>query len=756
MTSNDLCPTCNKPLSSGIGGFVTRMVDVCHCRSSDFEQVQTIRICATCGGRIATSKGTFTQWIFGEGRCECERPEAVETPVDNFVMPSFVGFHKEDDETELEVEAEGFPLDRYKPIGRLGRGAAGQVFLCRDRILGKRVAVKTLINLDAEQLVAFQDEARATARLDHKGIVRVLDFGATDGGTPYMVMDYIPGVNLERFIETQGVMSEETARHVFSRLANALQYSHDQGIFHRDIKPNNILLFESEDGIDASIIDFGVAKVKESTGLVTAYQNKTLAGTPNYMSPDPVRGESYDARSEVYSLGCVLFEALTGEPPFVAESALETLALHANEKPVSVQDYSDELSDSISSIVSTCLEKEKSYRYDSMAELATNLDSHDYRLFETEQGQESESYAELAKQSLRTKSDNRKIFFSFGVLTLGVLAVVWILLIRNTGFEAEGEALLNFRTPSEDRKPVILNESRSMNVQIAKGFVQSDRSGRSIRIESMTVGKNQIVQMNQISKEKNLEDLSVLYCRFDSEFLKNLARIDTLKNLRLIESIYDEADLVALSKSKSLRSIFLTGDFSAKSFNYLAGISNLTSVTIRNYSSEEVVLKASDLAAFSKLQYLRQISIQGMSLEPDALRELAKMKELAKLNLKAEIITNGQLSAFPEFEKLQSLSIQGAKIESSDFFAVMAKLPWLYDISLHSCILADQSRKSLTSIGELSKVNLNDCRSNILTDARGLRFREVRILEREGESSKVNLFRKRNKLRGGKTILMIM
>lgn len=749
MTSNDLCPTCNKPLSSGIGGFVTRLIEVCHCRTGELEQIQTIRICALCGKRIRESSGTFTQWIFGEGRCECERPEAIETPVDNFVMPSFVGFHKDDEETELEVEPENFPLERYKPIGELGRGAAGQVFLCRDRLLGKRVAVKTLLNLDAEQLVAFQDEARATARLDHTNIIRVLDFGATEGGTPYMVMDYIPGVSLERFIATRGTLDEELARHVFVKLALALQYSHEQGIFHRDIKPNNILLFESEDGIDASIIDFGISKVKESSGFVTSYQNRTLAGTPTYMSPDPVRGDSYDARSEIYCLGCVMFESLTGEPPFVGETAMETLGLHANEEPLSVQEYNQDLSDNIANIVATCLEKEKANRFDSMAELASNLDNQSDRLFDYEQEDESH----YISKNTGTNPDDKKVFINFGVMALGILVVVGFLFNRYFDFEQ----YTNEVTTIASKNSVLRTENQVVLVDkeaLIEPFSANGLSGYKLTFRRRVVDQKVI---ESFAKKHSILALVMTDCFVSNSATESIARLDKLQELSLLKPTFKEEDLQERLFSNSLKKIVLSGDFTAKVFDCLANLPDLQSAKIeRDAFSKNVIISASDLQKFARLKLLNSLSVSNMMIEPDGLKVLSHMNGLKTLNINASVFSEAQLKVLPEFSTLNSFGLYNAKVDSPEFFSVLTRSAQLDEVVLSNCVLADQSQKSLSKITKFKSLYLDRSKTNILKDAMKLRLKAIALISgTSAESPELKRFCQRNKTGSGSTVLTL-
>ncbi|MBX9670684.1 MAG: serine/threonine protein kinase [Candidatus Obscuribacterales bacterium] len=276
---------------------------------------------------MVTRTGSLTQWIFRPDSCKCEQPVAKEITTK---IPALATEFAEKWDDELPLGSEKFPISRYAPKALLGTGGSGIVYLARDRILRKKVAVKLLNQLTGSQLILFQDEARSTSKLSHKNIIQILDFGPTENGTPYMVLEYVPNATtLEELIKTSGALAFEYALEVFIKVCEGLEHAHHMGVFHRDIKPSNILVAPGQAGEKTvKLIDFGVAKYIDFLDP-SQPQATTIAGTPAYMAPEQIRNEPYDARSEIYSLGCVFFETLTGHPPFVAATALETMALHA-------------------------------------------------------------------------------------------------------------------------------------------------------------------------------------------------------------------------------------------------------------------------------------------------------------------------------------------------------------------------------------------------------------------------------------------
>jgi Serine/threonine protein kinase len=240
-------------------------------------------------------------------------------------------------------------------------------------LLNKLLAVKVLTMSQIKQLTAFQEEAKATSKLNHPSIISLLDFGLTESEVPYMVLEHIPGSSLEEFISREGPMEWRVARYVFAQICDALDYSHTHLILHRDMKPSNILLFQNQTGyLDVKIIDFGIAKIKSEGN--NGDQSATMAGAPLYMSPDVGLGRDYDQRSEVYSLGCVLYEALTGKPPFEGHNAIQTLVMHAEDIPPLIGDRVDiEFPKALGPIVAKSLEKDPKDRFQSMSEFRNAL-----------------------------------------------------------------------------------------------------------------------------------------------------------------------------------------------------------------------------------------------------------------------------------------------------------------------------------------------------------------------------------------------
>ena len=284
----------------------------------------------------------------------------------------------------------GQSLNRYKIISILGEGGMGAVFKAHDITLQRVVAIKVM-HPHFAGLPNFQErflqEARSAARLDHPGIVQVHDFGQ-DRSNLYIVMKFIPGDNLDKLLRelrSKGNwMLLDEACGLIEQTASALHYAHRQGVLHRDIKPANIMIEPELSGnlpYRPVITDLGLAKLAEG-GIAT--QDGSSMGTPAYMSPEQAQGMITDARSDVYSLGILLFELATGRLPFPAKNLAEAVHFHVNISPPRPSEIGSDIPQELEEIIMRCLEKEPEqtvsnrWRYGLCAErstLALSIDS---------------------------------------------------------------------------------------------------------------------------------------------------------------------------------------------------------------------------------------------------------------------------------------------------------------------------------------------------------------------------------------------
>ncbi|HEX2068719.1 MAG TPA: Stk1 family PASTA domain-containing Ser/Thr kinase, partial [Actinomycetota bacterium] len=259
---------------------------------------------------------------------------------------------------------------RYEIGSALGHGGMAEVYLGTDRVLGRQVAVKILSGhfADDESFVArFRREAQSAAALNHPNVVSVFDTGSDDG-THFIVMEYVQGRTLADVIKDDAPLLPERAVEITESAAAALGFAHREGLVHRDVKPGNIMLTPTG---DVKVMDFGIARAISSDSLT---QTATVLGTATYFSPEQAQGASVDARSDIYSLGCVLYELVTGHPPFAADSPVTVAYKHVKEDPVPPSRLNADVPASLDAIVLKCLAKNPQNRYQSAAELEQDLE----------------------------------------------------------------------------------------------------------------------------------------------------------------------------------------------------------------------------------------------------------------------------------------------------------------------------------------------------------------------------------------------
>ncbi|MGB7296019.1 MAG: protein kinase [Candidatus Aminicenantales bacterium] len=259
--------------------------------------------------------------------------------------------------------------DRYLIIEMLGKGGMGKVFKVLDQEISEKVSLKLIkpeIAADKETIERFQNEIKIARRISHKNICRMYHLGR-EKDTFYITMEYIQGETLKKMIKMTGGMSLGTALSIAEQVCQGLAEAHRLGIVHRDLKPQNIMLDE-EGGV--RVMDFGIASSVETRGATLPGM---MIGTPEYMSPEQIDGEPVDARSDIYSLGIILYEMLTGKTPFTGDTPWSVVLKHKNEPPHDPRELNPGIPESMSRVILRCLEKPKDKRYQSAEELLAEL-----------------------------------------------------------------------------------------------------------------------------------------------------------------------------------------------------------------------------------------------------------------------------------------------------------------------------------------------------------------------------------------------
>lgn len=270
----------------------------------------------------------------------------------------------------------------YTNVSVVGSGGMGVVLRAEDSSLDRTVAIKVIRAgaFDAKDIKRFLSEARALSRLNHENIIKVLAIGQLDQMQPYMVLEYVEGESLDKILEREHFMPISQATGMFEQLVAALQHAHSEGVIHRDLKPSNILVSQ-EPGCQPRyrLVDFGIARISGVSITNELTQAGSLIGSPQYSSPEQCVGEKVDQRSDIYSLGCVMFEVLAGRPPFDGDNVLELISNHCSEDPPRIRDVNRqaEVNEGLERIIRKCLNKNPEDRYPDVSALAAALQRGD-------------------------------------------------------------------------------------------------------------------------------------------------------------------------------------------------------------------------------------------------------------------------------------------------------------------------------------------------------------------------------------------
>jgi serine/threonine-protein kinase len=271
--------------------------------------------------------------------------------------------------SELQKEAfEARQLGQYRLKELIGKGGMGEVRLAEHVMLKRRCAIKLI---RPEQLTdptivsRFEREVQFTAELTHPNTVEIYDYGRADDGTFYYAMEYLPGLSLEEMVERHGPLEPGRAVRFLRQMCGALREAHGKGLIHRDIKPSNILVSERGGVPDvAKLLDFGLVQkpaLDLTASKLTVYG--TILGSPPYMAPEQAAGKEVDSRSDIYCLGGVAYFVLTGQPPFIRETAMQLLLAHAYETPQPLRSLRPEVPEDLERVVLRCLEKDPDRRF---------------------------------------------------------------------------------------------------------------------------------------------------------------------------------------------------------------------------------------------------------------------------------------------------------------------------------------------------------------------------------------------------------
>ncbi len=559
-------------------------------------------------------------------------------------------------EREISVDRDKFPLKRYKPLSLIGSGGNGTVYCCRDRLLKKKVAIKIISDATSGHLVAFQKEAKATSKLLHPNIVSILDFGVMEGGTPYMVMEMFEGGALSQVIKTKGPLQIPTALSVFSRVCDGLAEAHRMGVFHRDINSSNILVSDLDSETPAvRIIDFGVARVRQEQDASLRTQGLTLVGTPHYMSPDQAAGKPFDERSEIYSVGCAMFETLTGVPPYSGDSAMEIINQHATAPVPTLSEKNSHVyfPQDLESLVASCLAKDPAQRPQSMAELGNALNN----LSITMTLSNPTMRLELAPKK---KKDRQKAVLLIVALSGFLLSILFVSTLNVEPKLIAKDKVLTSKhavAPHRARWTTVIKNGYKTAVpgDIEVGDDDLDQIIGS-NCQSVVLNSTDVTNVG-LDKMKNmpLKSLNVANTAINDSSVPYLAKFKDLTSLNLRETGVTDYGITGLSSLKSLQQLNLDGLEGVTDNGLETIIAQWPDLQDLDLSNSGVT--NSGLLKLNRLKNLKGLSLGRLTLSDDVMRTIIDLNKLEKLGLSEVSFDRKFFDQIPSMPNLKLLMI---------------------------------------------------------------------------------------------------
>lgn len=439
--------------------------------------------------------------------------------------------------------------DRYSRVSEIGSGGMGKVYKAFDKTLDKWVAVKVLRSgVDGEaEAIRFQREAKAMSALQHQNLVTVLDFGVADDGRLYLVMDYFPGKTLGQILKQKGKLEVNTAIPIFKAIAEAMRHAHDNHVIHRDLKPDNVVVGDSQ----VKVIDFGIAKriLDADDGSLTS--TGAVIGSPLYMSPEQVRGLEIDEKTDLYSLGCLIYTTLTGSPQFQGDTSMNTMQAHLSQlpEPMSLNTEAS-LEEELNALVLKLLKKDRQDRYQSMLDFLADLERLDVDAIGVAAG--SELVGDGKSSFFR---ENRKFVILAAILLVGGITFISLpVLFRPKAKETPKESIINLEKIEESGNPPFFMENGDWNIQPLADLGDSSvrwlkgRKPADLRLNGSSITGTGLA----VISDWKIAEIELEASALTDEGVSVLADFPMLKRLNLSSTGISDRGLAKLKKANCL------------------------------------------------------------------------------------------------------------------------------------------------------------------------------------------------------------
>ncbi|MBP7862353.1 protein kinase [bacterium] len=638
--------------------------------------------------------------------------------------------------------------DRYDVRHVIGTGGTGMVVRAYDPHLDLDIAIK-ILNYDESGMTAvrLQREAMAAGKLNHLNIARVFDFGQTEDGSPYMVMELLHGKSLDVLLKQRGTLPLAEALPIFIQLCEGLNFAHNLGIVHRDLKPANVFVSRGQ----VKIFDFGVAKFENVDQSLTT--TRDLIGSPLYVSPEQARRDPSDLRADIYSLGCLMYEVLTGETPFQGATVLETLKMHSSAPPPRL---GDEFPSAMADLVERCLQKRPEDRPKSLVEVIEvyhALQQGSYSVTETEpeksEGLQPGEKPDTSKKSLIMISSIAAIS---GALVLGLVFYVLGIADKKVPVKPPAQPIkddaykINF---SEPVLPVKFQTTvkKGLIYKIGQGVIDSDlKELQGQKLDKLEIG-NCMIDGSGLGylKDVNLIGLNVTNSRINDLNVSNIIRFKNLEQLAFSSPFVSDAGIAKLKALKKIKRLMLGGivitdkglevleDFpnlislelyapnaTDEMFTYMRHMNKLTLLSLMETSVSKDA--GTYLKAFPKLESL---DLSGTKELSDQSWQVISQLPLTMLVAKGIKIEKNSLRHFTSHSKIEGLSLESTRVQAIDL-KHLKKLDNLLYLSLRDNNITDDMIDAVLSL----KVKSLDLSSTYLEDRQLLRLSESKSLEK--------------------------
>lgn len=589
-------------------------------------------------------------------------------------------------------------ISRYKILERLGAGGMGVVYKAHDPELDKTVAVKRIITSVAsqEEIMRFQREAKLLKDLRHPAIPEVYNFAISSDNEPYMVLEFVDGMSLESHLDSGEKLSAEQILEVIEQICDALSYTHAHGVIHRDLKPANIILDRTDKGkFRVKVIDFGLARIDD---LYESRQDMTrtgvIVGSPPYMSPEQVRGETIDGRTDIYSLGCMLYELVSGQPPFRGKTAINTIVMHVSDPPPPLK-YLDpvwEMLPDIERIIMKCLQKEPLDRYQNARQLKEELSWLRRTLEDERSGMRLDSRTLALTQYFVRRSR------SSPVLTGVVCTVLAITLVA--GAVGITRVVLDATEREPDKNGVPMGQDYL--------YKQIDSRSWTPTKEPYTywIGPEALdADFKKLAKIGKVKRFAVQGSTFvTGKGIKYIAGLPIQIATLYCPGLTDEG-LEHLSKLKSIDTLGLVdvSRVTAKGLAYLTDLPDLES-----FEMKSSIMPEGGLKAIAGWRTLRSLSLHDTSNVDFAdLRLLQDLPRLSKIELKGTGIKDDDIPALLSLERITALSISGENL-SAGSIKKLNKFD-LYQFRLANASIKDSDLKAFEKFNRVTLIDIRHC-----------------------------------------------